>query len=200
LPWYRGRPAGRSCATVPFIAQRAGPCCDGGASTRTEAKAGVAPCNAGVLLAQTPVLPPSAPDRDGSMRLGARGAGSGRPQRRHCDRPRRRARIAEAICGARQPDPRDWAIPNPGRSCVDASIRGDAGARGRDQIDSQRMALVARRGWDAPASVAASVRKQKYCELADTVVRVLPLRECRSVARRKPAIAYGRMSYPSNSW
>jgi hypothetical protein len=26
------------------------------------------------------------------------------------------------------------------------SIRGDAGARGRDQIDSQRMALVARRG------------------------------------------------------
>jgi hypothetical protein len=33
-----------------------------------------------------------------------------------------------------------------GRSCADASIRGDASARGRDQSDSQRMALVARRG------------------------------------------------------
>ena len=47
-----------------------------------------------------------------------------------------------------------------GRSCADASIRGDAGARGRDQSDSQRMALVARRGSGTTASVAASVRRQ----------------------------------------
>ena len=36
--------------------------------------------------------------------------------------------LRKRSCGARQPDPRDWAIPNPGRSCFDASICGDAGA------------------------------------------------------------------------
>ena len=30
--------------------------------------------------------------------------------------------LRKRSCGARQLDPRDWAIPNPGRSCVDASI------------------------------------------------------------------------------
>ena len=67
---------------------------------------------------------------------------------RHCDRPRHRAEhCGSDQSGAAATGPASLGDPRtPDRSCVDASIRGDAVARGGDQIDSQRMALLARRG------------------------------------------------------
>ena len=85
-----------------------------------------------------------------SSRGGARvrDGASGLLVRRHCDRPRLEPGLQKRSCGARQPDSRDWAISNSVRGGAGASIRGDARARGRDQSDSQRMAVVAPRGWD----------------------------------------------------